>query len=256
MEKMAMVDFNKLVGSITGSGIGSGLAGGLAGGALVSAMTTKSGRKAATSVAKIGGLAAVGALAWGAYKKYQDNSAPAEQVPATGLPATAVPATAVPATAVPATAVPATAVQSNSVPEVWQQLPQQQFDVLASGAPESQGLLVLRTMISAAMADGHLGPDEQTQIFERLDSLGLSAEERSTLFDELRNPMACNVLAAQVTDPVIAIEMYTAATMTVDGNCLTAREFLRQLSTDLNLPEPLVASIHSNTRDGQLLASA
>ena len=219
-----MVDFNKLVGSITGGGIGSGLAGGLAGGALVSAMTTKSGRKTAKSVAKIGSLAAVGALAWGAYKKYQGGSAPTEQ--------------------------------AQVVPEVWQQLPQQQFDALASGAQESQGLLVLRTMISAAMADGHLGPDEQTQIFERLDSLGLSAEERSTLFDELRNPMACNVLAAQVTDPVIAIEMYTAAAMTVDASCLTAGEFLKQLSTGLNLPEQLVASIHSNTRDGQLLASA
>lgn len=241
-----MVDFNKLVGSITGSGIGSGLAGGLAGGALVSAMTTKSGRKTAKSVAKIGGLAAVGALAWGAYKKYQGNGAPVEQAQVTGMPATGV----------PATGMPATALHANVVPEVWQQLPQQQFDVLASGAQESQGLLVLRTMISAAMADGHLGPDEQTQIFERLDSLGLSAEERSTLFDELRNPMACNVLAAQVSDPVIAIEMYTAAAMTVDENCLTAGEFLRQLSTGLNLPEQLVASIHSNTRDGQLLASA
>ena len=75
-----MVDFNKLIGSISGSGVGAGLAGGVAGGALVSALTTKSGRKAAKSVAQIGGLAAVGALAWNAYKKYQGDK-PAEVPP-------------------------------------------------------------------------------------------------------------------------------------------------------------------------------
>ncbi len=224
-----MVDFNKLVGSITGSGAGAGLAGGVAGGALVTALSSKSGRKTAKSVAKIGGLAAVGALAWSAYKKYQGESASAGPAQ-----------------------IPVTPPRAEPVPEMWQRLPQEQFEVLGATGTESEGLLVLRAMIAAAMADGHLGPDEQAHIFERLDSLGLSAQERATLFDELRNPMTCDALAGQVRDPVTAIEIYTAAAMTVEGSCPAGKQFLGQLSTELNLPATLVASVQSNLRKGQL----
>lgn len=225
-----MVDFNKLMGSITGSGMGAGLAGGVAGGALVSALGSKSGRKAAKSVAKVGGLAAVGALAWSAYKKYQGDSAAPAQVPAQTAAAPIPAPTQV----------------------AWQQLPQEQFDSLSTAQADSQGLLVLRTMIAAAMADGHLGPQEQVRIFERLDELGLSAEERSMLFDELRNPLSCQALAAQATDPVLAIELYTAAVMTLDLDCVAGQSFLHELSRGMNLPDALTASIHNNVAAGQL----
>ena len=216
-----MVDFNKLIGSISGSGMGTGLAGGVAGGALVSALTTKSGRKAAKSVAQIGGLAAVGALAWNAYKKYQGDK-PAEVKP------------------------DGVGHQQVHTPTQWQQLPRKEFDALAASSSASEGLLVLRSMISAAMADGRLSPREQALIFERLDKLRLTPEERDTLFDELRNPLSCKVLVAQVNDPVLAIEVYTAAAMMLDTSCATAGDYLDQLAAGLDLPEPLVASINRN----------
>lgn len=220
-----MVDFNKLVSLVTGSGVGAGLAGGVAGGALVSALTSKSGRKAAKSVAQIGGLAAVGALAWNAYKKYQGDSGAAIEGPAA----------------------PAVRPDAAAGPVVWQQLPQEQFTALGSNQGSSQGLLVLRAMIAAAMADGQISPQEQLRIIERLDVLGLSQEERSTLFDEIRHPLPCAALVAQVNDPVLAIEVYTAAAMMLDTSCGAAGDFLGQLAAGLKLPESLVVSIHRNT---------
>lgn len=220
-----MVDINKLVGLVTGSGVGAGLAGGVAGGALVSALTSKSGRKAAKSVAQIGGLAAVGALAWNAYKKYQGDGGAALQGPAT----------------------PAAQPQAAAGPVVWQQLPQEQFAALGSDQGSSQGLLVLRAMIAAAMADGQMSSQEQGRIMERLDSLGLSREERSTLFDEISHPLPSAALAAQVQDPVVAIEVYTAAAMVLDNNCVAGGNFLDQLAAGLKLPASLVTAIHDNT---------
>lgn len=222
-----MVDFNKLIGSISGSGVGAGLAGGVAGGALVSALTTKSGRKAAKSVAQIGGLAAVGALAWNAYKKYQGDK-PVEVPPQQAVE------------------------QQVHTPAQWQHLSRQEFDALAATESASEGLLVLRSMIAAAMADGRLSPREQALIFERLDKLGLSSEERDTLFDELRNPLSCKVLVAQVSDPVLAIEVYTAAVMMVESGCAASGNHLSQLASGLKLPEPLVLSIHRNMAVPQL----
>ena len=94
-------------------GVGAGFAGGVAGGTLVGALSTKSGRKAAKSVAQIGGLAAVGALAWNAYKKYQgDNGVQAD------LPTETV-------------------LLSPEPVAVWQELPQAQFDRLAENPSSS-----------------------------------------------------------------------------------------------------------------------
>jgi hypothetical protein len=60
----AMIDMNKLLGQLLGSGAGSGFAGGLAGGLAGSMMSGKAGRKLGGKVLKLGGLAAVGALAY------------------------------------------------------------------------------------------------------------------------------------------------------------------------------------------------
>ena len=227
-----MVDLNKLGGSFLDNGVAKGLAGGVAGGALVSALTSKSGRKAAKSVAQIGGLAAVGALAWNAYKEYQGNNT---------------------ANVVDEVATVPQRQEMVSSAGGWQRLPQHQFDSLAFNESSSQGLLVLRTMISAAMADGNLGYAEQQQIFKQLENLG--QQERNLLFDELRNPLSCDELAAQASDPVVAIEMYTAAALTLNMNCLTAKAFMGQLAQGLNLPESLVTSIQDNASATQLAVS-
>ena len=68
-----MVDFNKILSGLTQSGVTAGLAGGLAGGALTGALASKKGRKTAAKLLKLGGVAAVGGLAWNAYRNYQEN---------------------------------------------------------------------------------------------------------------------------------------------------------------------------------------
>jgi len=75
------------------------------------------------------------------------------------------------------------------------------------------------------------------------------------LFDELRNPLSCDELAAQASDPVVAIEMYTAAVLTLDMNCLVAKEFMAQLGRGLKLPDSLITSIQDNASATQLATS-
>ena len=65
-----MADMNKLLGQLLGSGAAGGFAGGLAGGLTSSMLTSKSGRKIGTKALKMGGIAAVGALAYAAYQRY------------------------------------------------------------------------------------------------------------------------------------------------------------------------------------------
>lgn len=224
------MDFSKIISGLTSSGIGSGLAGGVAGGALVSALGSKSGRKTAATLLKVGGIAAVGGLAWKAYQSYQQTNA--QQGNAQQMPQTASPQSW----------------QANNASQAqsdWRGLEQQQFEAIVDKGNESAGMLLLRSTISAAMADGQLSQTEQGQIFAKLEELSLTSEERGTLFAEMAKPWTTADFGNNVKDPVIAIEVYTAALMTIDDTCEAGRAHLRSLANALRLPVPLVTSLHA-----------
>lgn len=229
------MDFSKIISGLTSSGIGSGLAGGVAGGALVSALGSKSGRKTAATLLKVGGIAAVGGLAWKAYQSYQQTNG--QQVNAQQGNAQQMPQTASPQSW-----------QANNASQAqpdWRGLEQQQFEAIVDKSNESAGMLLLRSTISAAMADGQLSQTEQGQIFAKLEELSLTSEERGTLFAEMAKPWTTADFGNNVTDPVIAIEVYTAALMTIDDTCEAGRAHLRSLANALRLPVPLVTSLHA-----------
>jgi len=229
------MDFSKIISGLTSSGIGSGLAGGVAGGALVSALGSKSGRKTAATLLKVGGIAAAGGLAWKAYQSYQQTNAQqtnAQQGNAQQMPQTASPQSW----------------QANNASQAqsdWRGLEQQQFEAIVDKSNESAGMLLLRSTISAAMADGQLSQTEQGQIFAKLEELSLTSEERGTLFAEMAKPWTTAEFGNNVKDPVIAIEVYTAALMTIDDTCEAGRAHLRSLANALRLPVPLVTSLHA-----------
>jgi uncharacterized membrane protein YebE (DUF533 family) len=65
-----MTDINQILGKLLGSNLAGGFAGGLAGGLASNVLTSKSGRKMGKNALKMGGVAAVGALAYAAYQRY------------------------------------------------------------------------------------------------------------------------------------------------------------------------------------------
>ena len=234
------MDFSKIISGLTSSGIGSGLAGGVAGGALVSALGSKSGRKTAATLLKVGGIAAVGGLAWKAYQSYQQTNG--QQTNGQQVNAQQGNAQQMPQTASPQSWQANNASQAQSD---WRGLEQQQFEAMVDKSNESAGMLLLRSTISAAMADGQLSQTEQGQIFAKLEELSLTSEERGTLFAEMAKPWTTADFGNNVTDPVIAIEVYAAALMTIDDTCEAGRAHLRSLANALRLPVPLVTSLHA-----------
>jgi uncharacterized membrane protein YebE (DUF533 family) len=83
MEEPTM-NFDKLLSRVLDSPLAGGAAGGLLSGGLVTALGNKQARKALGSAAKLGGVAAIGALAYAALQRYQ-----AQQAAATAAPVTA-----------------------------------------------------------------------------------------------------------------------------------------------------------------------
>ena len=189
-----MVDFNKMLNSLNNSGISKGLLGGLAGGAVAGGLMSKKGRKTAKKALKYGGIAAVGGLAWQAYKKYQAQGTTQQQ---------------------PNQATSSSVAQSDSPLLYQDQLQEQQFDNL-SNDESNQSLFVVKAMVAAAMADGHLDGNEYQNIINKASELGLDADEQRIIFDEIKQPMPIDLIVAQTSSPVIGVEVYTASVLAID----------------------------------------
>jgi uncharacterized membrane protein YebE (DUF533 family) len=182
---------------VTGAAVG-GLAGLLLG--------SKSARKIAGPVAQLGGIAAVGTLAFQAWQGWQAKQNGHALPPPTSAEGTAF-------------------------------LPQN--PVMRNDA----SLMVLSAMIAAAKSDGHIDAAEQEKIFGKLDEENLSAEEKSFLMDQFRRPLNIIELAATAKTPEQNAEIYTASVMAIQPDTATEITYLNNLATALKLDPGLRANI-------------
>ena len=209
-------------GDILGRMLNSGALGGAAAGGLVTLlMTNKKSRKMAGSLVKYGALAAVGGLAYKAYSDWQ-----------TGKSADATRDETAAAAPPP---------------------PPENSAFLAGGAPQAQSdlsLALLRAMIAAAKADGHIDADEQARIFGFLDQVDLDTDAKAFVMDELRAPLDVDAVASAATSPEIAAELYAASLLVIDDQNPAEKGYLAMLAARLKLPEDLAAHLHATVAGG------
>ena len=199
------------------SGAGGGV---LAGGLAALLLGSKTGRKIGGEALKMGGMAAVGALAYKAYRDWQGGKAAA---PA----GTAAPVAASPVPMLP----PPSGTPFNP-----------------SGETEQQNLAraLLRAMIAAAKADGHVDAEEQARVFAEMDKLTLSADDKAFVMDELRAKLDVDAVAGAATSPEMAAEIYAASLMAVRVDNAAERGYLAMLAARLKLDDRLVAHLEQN----------
>lgn len=191
-------------------GLGSGAAiGGLA--ALL--LGTKSGRSLGGSALKLGALAGLGGLAYKAWQDYQAGQQPGrEQKLADAI-----------------------------------EPPPSGTDFLPDDptAESTRGLTLVRAMIAAAKADGHIDADERSRIMSQLEAAGSDQEVNAFLFEELAKPLDVDAIAAEATTPAIASEIYAASLFAIDPDREVERAYLRTLAEKMRLDPALVAHLES-----------
>ncbi|MDP3524496.1 MAG: DUF533 domain-containing protein, partial [Hoeflea sp.] len=111
----------------------------------------------------------------------------------------------------------------------------------ADGKPFA--LSLIRSMIAAANADGHIGPEEQKQIFDTANRVDLNAEDKAFIFDAMQNPLSPAQIAMLASDREQATELYLAARVAIDPDHPYEKVFLQDLSRALQLPEALVSHL-------------
>jgi uncharacterized membrane protein YebE (DUF533 family) len=197
-------------------GIGGGSLGGgaLVGGLAGILLGSKKGRKLGGAALKIGGMALVGALAYKAYRDWQAGKQP------TG----------------------ASAEQSTALLPPPGETP---FNPATEAEQQSLGRHLLRAMIAAAKADGHIDAAEQANIFAEMDKLDLDAEDKAFLMDELRAPLNVDAVAKAARTPEEAAEIYTASLLAIDVDNAAERGYLALLAARLRLDDKLVDHLHA-----------
>ena len=191
--------------------LGSFGAGAAAGGLLGLLLGGKKMRKMAGGVAGYGGAAVVGALAYRAFQAWQQGQGGAGAPAAQPAPPTA---------------------DTRFLPS----LP------AAPGAASFE-LSLVRAMIGAAKADGHIDAEEQRKIFDHVERLNLDPAAKALVFDALAKPVDIGEIVAAARTPEQRTELYVACRMVIDPDEAAERAYMEALAFRLELPKELVAHL-------------
>jgi len=111
----------------------------------------------------------------------------------------------------------------------------------ADGSPFE--LTLVRAMVGAAKADGHIDANEQRRLFAEVERLGLDADAKAYIFDLLTQDVDLYDLARSATTPEQGAEIYLAARLAIDPDEPSERAYLDALATRLGLPPELRAQL-------------
>ena len=194
--------------------VGTFAAGAAAGSVVSLLLGSKKVKKIGGNLLSYGGAAVLGGLAYKAWQNYQGNKQPAvASAPADVLPP------------------PADSPFNAAV------------TVAADGKPFA--LALVRAMIAAAKADGHIDAQEQTSLFQRIETLGLDAESKAFVFDELSRPTDLNAIASLPRGPEQAAEIWLVSRLAIDPDDVREKAYLSALSAKLDLPPQLLEHLES-----------
>lgn len=224
---LATMDSNGLVGKMLSGMATKNFAAGLLSGGVATALLGKS--DVVEGAAKLGGMALLGTLAYNAYNNYQ-------QTKASGGNASVVGSVKQSAQGMMGQA---SGLLSGLMAQV--QAPQQQ--AIAQTQPEMRpefALAVIRAMIGAAKADGHVDAAETQKIFGHIESQGLSSNEKSLLMQEMANTPDSASIAAGVQSAQEAAQVYLAAVLVCDSQCAAEQAYLAALAESLKLDAQFV----------------
>ena len=193
-----------------GDKLPGGLAGGAAAGGLMALlMGSKSARKFAGKAAGYGGAALLGGLAYKAYSNWEHNKG-----------------------------------RTTAWSDAGNRAPEQGgiFEPAETDAPEFQ-LQLIKSMIAAARADGHIDATEQQRIFKAVDEMGLAQDVKGVIFDWLQQPITVEAVAAGAKTIEHKSEIYLASCLVMDPDHPAEQAYLDQLEAALGLPEGLAEQL-------------
>ena len=104
----------------------------------------------------------------------------------------------------------------------------------------AKSLTLLKAIISAAKADGHISDEEQSTIYTELGKLELDIDVDSLIQDTNSDPDA---IATLVDNMAFATEVYLVSSLIIDHSNELAKSYLDKLAAALALPDEIIQTL-------------
>jgi uncharacterized membrane protein YebE (DUF533 family) len=104
--------------------------------------------------------------------------------------------------------------------------------------------LILRAMINAAKADGHIGPSEIERITGKLEEIGADDEGRSFILQEMGKPLDLDAITRKVTSEELGAQVYAASLLSIEVDTPAEKEYMQTLAAELQLNSDTVSRLH------------
>jgi uncharacterized membrane protein YebE (DUF533 family) len=129
----------------------------------------------------------------------------------------------------------------------------QTLDRLPAPQVELHSQAILKALVGAAKADGHVDARERQLIEGELVKLTSDVEVQHWLQAELNKPLDPAEIARAASTPEMAAEMYVASVLMVDEEHFMERAYLEELARQLKLDPALKTELEAQVRQ-ELLA--
>jgi uncharacterized membrane protein YebE (DUF533 family) len=187
---------------------------------------TGTGRQLTGSALRLGGLAAIAGLGYQAYKNWQAGQQP--------QPADASTA-------------------ATAEPELLPPPSGTGFGVEDQANSADFAVVLVRAMIAAARADGHIDDVEREAILGKVKLAGLGADAEAFLNEEFSNPVDLDAIIGAAATESQKVELYTASRIAIEPAGRAERGYLDQLAGRLGLADALVDHIEATVASAKVV---
>ncbi|WP_339079784.1 tellurite resistance TerB family protein [Pseudomonas sp. TMP9] len=130
----------------------------------------------------------------------------------------------------------------------------QTLDRLPAPQVELHSQAILKALVGAAKADGHVDDRERQLIEGEISKLTHDVELQHWLQAELNKPLDPAEIARAASTPEMAAEMYVASVLMVDEEHFMERAYLEELARQLKLDPALKTELETQVRQELLLS--
>lgn len=119
----------------------------------------------------------------------------------------------------------------------------------ANPPAQNEGMQItrlLRAMVFATRADGHMDDKERAAIGQKLNELSMGPEAERIVTEAMQIPVDPNLVANGVSDADEALELYLVSRSVIDVDQFMERNYLSALANALRIPENVQQAIEAD----------
>ena len=124
----------------------------------------------------------------------------------------------------------------------------QTIDRLPAQQVEEHSVAILKALVAASKADGHVDVKERQLLDQELGKFSNDMELRRWFESELNKPLDPADVAKAAKTPEMAAEMYIASVLMVDDENFMERSYLEELARQLKIDASLKAELEAQVR--------